>query len=140
MSYNTLASLDKASSRVLFRASNVFPFDLFPDVIEVTDTEVQLIYGLLFYSKQVVHMPFKELLNVKLSTNLFFGRLSFEIKGYENNPPAVNYLSRANAVKANAIISGLILCGMNNIDTLQYTPEELLDHLVSIGQSETVQP
>lgn len=140
MDYQSLPTLEQASARVLFRAKTLFPFDLFPDVIEVTDTEVKIIYGLMFFSNHVVHMPVKELLNVQLSTNLFFGRLKFEIKGYENNPAAVSYLPRSSAVKADAIISGLILCVMNNIDTLQYSPEELLVYLKSIGQPETVAP
>ena len=138
MDYNSLNSLEQASSRVLFRAKSLFPFDPFPDVIEVTDTEVKIIFGLMIKSKQVMHMPIKELLNVKLATNLFFGSLTFEIKGYENNPQTVTYLPRQQAIDADAVISGLILCSMNGVDTLQYDPETLLPYLRSIGEVETM--
>jgi hypothetical protein len=138
MKYNTLPELEKVTRRVLYRVETVFPFTLFTDVIEITDEAVTLIFGLMFRSEQVNHLPIQDILNVQLVTNLFFGSLLFEITGYEHNPPVIKFLPREKAVIANEIISGLILCQKNNVDTLQYQPDELRQYLQNIGSPETV--
>lgn len=138
MPYNDVRTLDSAASRVLVRIKTIFPFKIFADIIEVTDSAVTVIYGLGFWSKQVVHMPIKEIQNVKLTTSLLFSSLTFEIKGYEKNPQVITYLPNNSAIDAEAIISGLILCGLDDINTLQYPKETLLHHIRSMGNPETV--
>lgn len=138
MVYDSLPALNKAANRVLFRTQSVFPLQLFPDVLEVTDTKVTIIYGIFIGAKKVMQMPIIEIHNVSLTTSLLFASLTIELKGFEQNPQTIRLLPRGAAIEAEAIISGLILCALDKINTLEYSKEELLAYIRDMGEPETV--
>lgn len=111
-SLQTLPKIEQVQQKantVLFSTRTVFPFTLFPDVIIITEASVEIIYGLFFFSTERFPIPIAHLKTVTLSTNLFFGTLTFEIAGFETNPPQVRFLPKADALKAKNILNGLIM-------------------------------
>lgn len=101
--------VQQKSNTVLFTAKTLFPFTLFPDTVIITEAAVEIIYGLFFFSSQRFPIPITSLKTVSLSTNLLFGTLSFEITGYEQNPPQVSFIPKSQAIKAKNILNGLIM-------------------------------
>lgn len=111
-----LKSVVTESNRVLFRAKTVFPFDLFPNELVVQENKVDINYGLFFYSKTLISMPIANINMASASTSIFFGTLSIEIEGNNENPNKVTFLSATDAVRARRFINGLVLCYKDNID------------------------
>lgn len=96
------------SNTLLFSCYTLFPFTLFPSKIEISETRVEIIYGIFFFADQRVSILIQDIINVVVSTNIIFGTVSFEIKGFTKNPPAVHRLSKQDALKIKQIVMGLI--------------------------------
>ncbi len=123
------------SEPVLFEASAVFPFDLFPDRLIIHPDKVSLIYHIFFFSEQVFPMFIRDLKNVAVGTNVLFGSLLFELQGFEKNPPKLNYLKVSEAIKARRIITGLIAFNNERIDVTKLSTEELAEKAEEVGKA-----
>lgn len=119
----------------LYELSTVFPFDLFTDKIIISRTKVDLVYGVFFFSEHVISMLVKDLKNVKVTTGIFFASMSFELQGYEKNPPAIKFLQVHKAVRARRIIEGLIICETNKIDLKELPSSDLIAKLEDLGKA-----
>ncbi len=104
----SIQALLNESNTLLFSCYTLFPFTLFPSKIEISETRVEIIYGIFFFANQSVSILIQDIINVVVSTNIFFGSVHFEIKGFTKNPPAVHRLSKQDAIKIKQIVTGLI--------------------------------
>lgn len=138
---NSPATLDKliaGNQEKIMELQNIFPFDFFPDKIIISKTKVDLIYGVFFFSDQVLSMMIRDIKNVKLMTGILFAGLSFELQGYEVNPPKIKFLSIAQAMKARRIIEGLIACEAKGVDLSSFTTLQLEEKLEELGRARGV--
>ncbi|HEX7018121.1 MAG TPA: hypothetical protein VF209_04410 [Patescibacteria group bacterium] len=131
----SLHDINNEANTILWRASTVFPFTLFPDEVVVSLSSVDIVYRPFFFSKQVFPILIKDLVTVTVSTNLLFGSLSLEVRFQEQNPPDVNYLWKDDALRLRRIITGLLTAYKEGVDLSKYSPHEILEEVDIIGSS-----
>lgn len=135
---DTIKKLDQLTaqtSNILLEIKNTFPFDLFTDKLIIRPTKIDLVYGIFFFSDYILSMLIKDLKTVKVSTGLFFATMSFELQGYETNPPKIKFLSNKKAMQARRIIAGLMAAHQNNVDLAQLPIEDLSGKVEEIGRA-----
>jgi hypothetical protein len=135
-SSKNLEDLQQSAQRVLFRCSSTFPFQLRPDIIEVTDEIVTVIYRQFFGSKREFPIEVADLMNIYYESDGLFAAVNFKIEDYEKPPRKVRFLKRGDAKYLCNIVQGLITCRREGIDTTQYDKAELLQKLEDIGKTE----
>jgi hypothetical protein len=128
--------LDK-TEKPLFQIKAVFPFQLFPDSVIIDRAKVTYALYLFFYSRRYFPILIENIRTVWVTTNLFFGALTVEIKGLElrDQQKTVEHLWKADAIKAHRIITGLIAIHEEKIDITSLSNQEVLEMTEKIGLS-----
>lgn len=131
-------NLIKKSNRILISmSSHAFPFDLFPDVINVEEERITIISRHLFSS--VVHsVDIKDISNIFINRSFLFSQLVFVSKTFERNEVKMKNLRTKEAVFVRRIIEGLRVFIDNDIDTYNFTKEELIGKLEKLSKTEIV--
>ena len=133
---NTIVS---RAAKTLLRAKAIFPFDLFPNTVTIDANKVDVILKTFFFSETVTSILLKEIMDVRVETALFFGKLIID---YGPHPLKVKTvyvpnLKRHDAIKAKEIIEGmLVLYRGENIDTAKLKPDETMAEVREIGHVE----
>lgn len=128
-----LDDLVRKSSRVLFKAESVFPFDLFPDTIVIDETKVSIIYKSFFLTEIVHTILIKKIMDVRVESSLLFATLIFIPFVNFESPIEVRYLKKAAAHSARRLIQGIITCNENQIDMTTLSVEEIISKMNMLG-------
>lgn len=123
------------SHRILFKARSVFPFDFFPDEVVIDENKVDLVYGIFFYTRQVISVSINDLNGAMSVSNMLFGSLELEIRGYDRNPLPITYLWNHDAERARRIINGLVACVKQGVDTSTLNLKFAQDKIENIGST-----
>jgi len=135
----TVAGLVKKSNRILLSiSSHVFPFDLFPDTINVEEGRITIITRTFFLSSRVHSVDIKDVSNIFVNVAPFFAQLVIISKTFEENEIRIRNLRKDEAVFARRIIEGLRIFVNKGIDTSNYTVKELIDKLQELSTTEIV--
>jgi hypothetical protein len=134
----TIGELSDRAAKELIKIKTVFPFTLFPTELIVDEIKVTIITRGLF-TKNYFPILLKDLKTVSVWHDLFFGSLTFEISGFEQNPGIVKFLKRNEAIKAHQIIVGLTTVMKEKADkSLNDLPtDEKAEKLITIGGTST---
>lgn len=133
-----VASLVKKSNRILISiSSHAFPFDPFPDTVNIEEGRITIINRHAF-SSEVHSVDIKDISNIFINTVVFFAQLTIISKTFEANEIKVAYLRIREAVFARRIIEGLRVFANKGIDTSGYSIKELLDKLKELSTTEIV--
>jgi hypothetical protein len=135
-----LNEIVKKSSKVLFQARSVIPFKLFPKKIIVDTEKITIIeenFLGLFKPISIIHIPLLGVRLVKLTTGAFFGKISIELQGFEQNPEPMDFLTRKAAIQAEKVISGLIIAQKEEVDFSQIGKEEILSKIIKVGTTKS---
>jgi hypothetical protein len=111
-----LETLIEKSETLLFRCKTVFPFQLFPTIIEITESRIDIKYGIFFDTYQTVPVLIQNLMNVVVTTGAFFGSVEFEMKAPTYRPAAISYLKKNDVMKIKQIVTGLIQIKQEEIE------------------------
>lgn len=130
-----LKLLTNKSSRVLLKASSVFPFDLFPDEISIDGFKVSIISHDFFMSEDIHSVPIDMIKDIELYLGPLFATLRIVPDGYPGHGLEVSYLKRADALKARRIIEGLIISRKQGIDPMELTNFEHDKQIEEIGST-----
>lgn len=134
----TVAGLVKRSNRILVSiSSHRFPFDFFPDILNVEDGRITVINRHLF-SSEVHSIDIKDISNVFINTVVFFSQLTIISKTFEENEIKISDLKIDEAIFARRIIEGLRVFISKEIDTSVYSTIELVDKLKELSTTEIV--
>jgi hypothetical protein len=131
--------LASRADKILFKAKGLFPFDFFPNTITIDANKVNIIISTFFLTETVTSILLKEIMDVRVETTLFLGKLIID---YGPHPLKVTTvyvpsLWKKDALKAKEIIEGiLVIYRSENIDTTKLKPEETLDEVKDIGKIE----
>lgn len=128
-----LDELVEKSERKLLEVKTVFPFTIFRDSVILDTHKVDIIYGLFFFTRENFPMFYKDLRTVTAVAGIFFGQLTFELIGFEENPTSIKWLWREDAVKARRTIIGMIAVHKEGIDVSKLSEEEILAKAQEIG-------
>ena len=132
-----MEGLVKKSNRILTSISSVFPFDIFPNVINVEEGRITIITRHLL-SSEVHSVDIKDISNVFINTAIFFSQLVIISKTFEENEIKIRNLRPREAVYIRRIIEGLRTFEKNQIDTSHNTVEEILAKLKELSTTEIV--
>lgn len=134
----TVADLVKKSNRILVSiSSHAFPFDPFPNTINVEDTRVTIINRHLF-SSEIHSVDIRNISNIFINRTFLFSQLAIISETYEENEIRVGNLRTEEAIFVRRIIEGLRMLEDKQIDTSSYTKEELIDKLEELSTTEIV--
>src|SRR4030042_983134 len=132
-----VAKLVKKSNRILLSiSSHAFPFDLFPDTINVEEGRITIITRTFFLSARVHSVDIKDVSNIFVNVAPFFAQLVIISKTFEENEVRIKNLRKDEAVFARRIIEGLRIFENKRIDTSNYTVKELVAKLQELSTTE----
>ncbi len=133
-----VAKLVKRSNRILVSiSSHALPFDLFPNIINIEEKRVSIINRHML-SSEVYSVDIKNISNILINNSILFSELVVISKTFEENEIKVRNLRTGDAVFARRIIEGLRIFESENIDTHDYTKEELIAKLEELSTTEIV--
>ena len=134
---NTVEGLVRKSNRILVSiSSHGFPFDLFPNTINIEEGRITIITRSFFSSSQVHSVDIKDISNIFINTAPFFAQLVIVSKTSTQNEIRIKNLRKQEAVFARRIIEGLRVFENKQIDTSNYTKEELIAKLEELSTTE----
>ena len=134
----TIANLVKKSNRILVSiSSHAFPFDLFPNSINVEEGRVTIVYR-HFLSSEVHSIDIKNISNIFINTTIFRSQLVIISKTFEENEIKLRNLRTKEAIFVRRIIEGLRIFEEEQIDTSNYTKEELILKLKELSRTKIV--
>jgi len=133
-----VAKLVKKSNRILVSiSSHAFPFDLFPDIINIEEERITIINRHML-SSEVHSVDIKNISNILINNSVLFSQLVIISKTFEENEIGIGNLRTKEAVFARRIIEGLRIFEKEQIDTSSYTKEELIAKLEELSTTEIV--
>lgn len=136
---NLVAGLVKKSNRILVTIStHRFPFDFFPDTLNVEEGRLTIINRNFFLSSAVHSVDIKDISNIFVNTAPFFAQLVIISKTFTKNEIRIKYLWKDEAVLVRRIIEGLRTFQSKQIDTSVYSVEELVAKLKELSTTEIV--
>lgn len=134
----TVANLVKKSNRILVSiSSHAFPFDLFPDTLNIEEGRITIINRHLL-SSEVHSVDIKDISNIFINSTVFFSQLVIISKTFEENEIKIRNLRTEEAVFVRRIIEGLRIFENKQIDTSSYTKEELIAKLQELSTTKIV--
>lgn len=136
---NLVAGLVRKSNRILVTiSSHKFPFDLFPDTINVEEERVTIITRVFFFSSQIHSVDIKDISNIFINMAPFFAELVFVSKTFARNEIRINNLRKKEAIFVRRIVEGLRTFESKQIDTSNFKKEELIAKLEELSTTKIV--
>jgi hypothetical protein len=141
-SYTNLSLKEETrqANDILFRATTVFPFVLFPDSITIDRLKVTVTHRFFFATAKVTGLQIDDILNVEATVGPFFGSIKiwtpvFNDRTMEAGKPIeVNFLSRQDALEVETLLQGYIIARNKKIETGTTDKKELLKRLHQLGR------
>ncbi len=133
-----IANLVRKSNRILVSiSSHAFPFDFFPNTMNIEEGRVTIIYR-HFLSSEVHSIDIKNISNVFINTTIFRSQLVIISKTFEENEIKLRNLRTHEAIFVRRIIEGLRIFDAEQIDTSNYLDEELINKLKELSMTKIV--
>ena len=134
-----VSGLVKKSNRILFSIStHKFPFDFFPDVLNVEEGRITIITRHSFFSSNVHSVDISDISNILINLTPFFAQLVIVSKTFAKNEIKIRNLWKEDAIFARRLVEGLRVFEENQIDTSKYSKEELINKLKELSKTEIV--
>ena len=134
-----VAGLVKKSNRILFSIStHKFPFDFFPDVLNVEEGRITVVKHNSYFSSNVHSVDISDISNILINITPFFAQLVIISKTFAKNEIKIRNLWKEDAIFARRLVEGLRVFEENQIDTSKYTKEELITKLKELSKTEIV--
>ncbi len=133
----TVSDLIKKSNRCIISISSLFPWDLFPNTIEVEESRVTLIFRQLL-SSQSYSVNIKDISNVFIESSAFFASLKIVSRTFVENDITVGHLNPKKALRVQMVIEGLRTFAEHNIDTSNYEVNELIAKIEEFHKNNTL--
>lgn len=121
----SVKDLVKMSNRSIFSISSQFPWNLFPNTIDIEEDRVTFTFR-QFLSQQSHSINIKDISNVFLESSLFSATLQVVSHTYIQNDIKIGHLNSKKAEKARRIIEGLRVFAEHNINTSNYGVDDLI--------------
>lgn len=133
----TVSELIKKSNRCIIRISSLFPWDLFPNTIEVEESRVTFIFH-QFLASQTHSVDIKDISNVFIQSSLFFATLQIVSRTFVQNDITIGHLDAKKAARVKMIIEGLRTFAEHTIDTSNYEVDELIAKIEEFHTNKTI--
>lgn len=120
--------LVKKSNRHIISISTAFPWNLFPNTIDVEEGKVTFKFR-QFLSYQSYSVEIKDISNVFFESTFLFATLQIVSRTFVQNDIKIGTLNKFKAKKVHRIIEGLRTFAEHNINTSNYDIEELISKI-----------
>jgi len=128
-----LDKLEKVTKKEIIEIRAVWPFDFFPDRLIIDLNTVSIIKRRLL-SRYVFPVHIEDIKSVRDHWGPFFASIEIDIRGYEKNPPRIDFLSHGDATKARMYINALMDMRREKIELEKLSREEIIKKLEEISQ------
>ncbi len=128
-----LRAVVKESHTILVKAHSVFPFQLFPDTINVDRHKLTIIRRQFFGIEQKVSVPLENVKNIEADLGPFFGSIIITSDLFINNTQHLNFLWRDEAKKIQKLVQGAVVAQTENIDLNKIETIKLRSMLIDLG-------
>jgi hypothetical protein len=122
------------SQDMLFTATTVFPFTLFPDTVTIDREKVTVANRTFFRVAEIDSIRIEDILKVTADVGPFFGSAIIRTRYFNTSSLNVRFLWRSDALKLKRILQGYVIAKRNNIDCNVFTAPQLSKLLDDIGQ------
>lgn len=133
----TVNDLIKKSNRCIISISSLFPWDFFPNTIEVEESRVTVMFR-QFLASQSHSVDIKDISNVFIESSYFFASLRIVSRTFIQNDITIGHLEAKKAHKVQMVIEGLRTFAEHNIDTSNYEVRELIAKIEEFHTNKTV--
>lgn len=132
--------LIRKSNRSIASISSLFPWDLFPNSINIEESRITFVFR-QFMASQSHSLDIKDISNIFIEYSLFFATLQIVSRTFIQNDIKIDYLNKKKATEIRKIIEGLRTINEQEIDTSNYEVDELLAKIsdLSVNQTEELQ-
>lgn len=131
---NKLDELIRKSNRSIISISSVFPWNFFPNTIDVEESRVTFIFRQLF-AAQSHSVDIKDISNVFIESGFFFATLQIVSRTFIQNDIKIEFLKKRDAYQVKDIIEGLRTFTHNDINTSNYEIGDLVTKLKKLNIS-----
>jgi hypothetical protein len=125
------------SNDILYKASSVFPFTLFPDTITIDREKVSIANRFFYRVAQMHSIRIDDILSVEGDVGPFFGSLRVTSKYFVKAPRVINFLSREDAREIQKILQGYAIARQKEIDCSKIPTKELITLVKELGKEGT---
>jgi hypothetical protein len=125
------------SNDILYKASSVFPFNLFPDTITIDREKVSIANRVFFRVAQMHSIRIDDILSIEGNVGPFFGSIKVTSKYFVKSPRLINFLTREDARNVQWILQGYTVARQKEIDCSKIETNELIRMLMELGQEGT---
>lgn len=130
-----LNNLAKDENPVVMSLTTVFPFQLFPTMLTIEKTKVNVRDTIFFGASEIRSIMISDISSVETQSNLFFATIKIEKRMPPEPPMVISFLKKEEALQARRIIQGLIVTNQNKVDVTKVSTEELKDKVEILGDS-----
>lgn len=121
----TVNDLVKMSNRCIYRISTQFPWNIFPNTIDIEEDRITFTFR-QFLSSQSHGVDIKDISNVFIESSLFSSTLQVVSHTFIQNDIKIIHLNKKKAEKARKIIEGLRTFLAHSINTSNYEVLEII--------------
>jgi hypothetical protein len=133
----TLPELTEKSLDVLYEATTVFPFTLFPDTITLDREKLTIAERFFWRTARITSVPVGEIMSAEANVGPFFGALHLTFRFFTNNERSISFLPRRDAIEMQRLIHGYIIAHRREIDVSSVSKDKLIEMLTELGQGAT---
>jgi hypothetical protein len=120
---------------VLFRATTIFPFTLFPDTLTIDRAKLTITRRAFLNAGEVLSISIEDLLNVTAAVGPIFGSIKISTRFFDPNKPyQIDFFWRKDALKIKRIAQGYIIAQQKGIDCSALSSHELARTLDELGK------
>lgn len=120
--------LVRKSNRSIISISSSFPWNFFPDTVDIEESRVTFKFS-QFLSSQSHSVDIKDISNVFIESSMFFATLQVVSRTYVQNDIKISHLNQKKAILVQRIIEGLRTFSEHNINTSNYEIDELISKI-----------
>lgn len=131
----SVEQLIKSSNRCIISISSAFPYNLFPDTINIEEGRITFIFR-QFLSSQSHSLDIRDISNVFIESSLFYATLQIVSKTFVQNDIKIKNLNKKEAVNARMVIEGLRALILHDINTSVYEVDELISKIWEMHSSQ----
>jgi hypothetical protein len=128
-----LIELTERVHDVLYEASTVFPFTLFPDTITLDREKLTIAERFFWRVADITSVPISEILSCTVNVGPFFGSIHLVFSFFADNERRINFLWRNEAIELQRMVHGFIIAHKREINTTIVSTEDLRVMLKEIG-------
>lgn len=122
------------SQDLIFSATTVFPFNLFPDTVALDREKVTIVNRTFFRTAEIISLRIEDVLNVMADVGPFFGAVKIQTRFFDAASYSIRFLRRNDALKLKRLLHGYVIAKQKGIDCDGFTADELTTLLDEIGQ------